>query len=181
MPPEEMWQQFFNPSTVLAKMQLTPIIRDVVDFGCGFGTLSIPAAQIVRGTVHAIDIDAEMIAATRDKAHALGLQNVNTIQRDFVSEGTGLADASVDYVMLFNILHAEDPATLLREARRILRPQGILAITHWNYDSETPRGPSMSIRPRPEQCVQWAKDVGFAPSDGPIDLPPYHYGWLFRR
>ena len=56
--------------------------------------------------------------------------------------GAGLPGESVDYAMLFNILHAEDPQVLLCEARRILRPAGRVAVMHWNHDPNTPRGPS---------------------------------------
>jgi ubiquinone/menaquinone biosynthesis C-methylase UbiE len=59
----------------------------------------------------------------------------------------------VDYAMLFNILHAEQPERLLREARRILAPHGLLGIIHWNYDPSTPRGPSMEIRPARNSVV----------------------------
>jgi len=55
-----------------------------------------------------------------------------------MSEGSGLEDASVDYVMLFNILHAKEPKKLLKEAYRILKPGGKLGIIHWNYDSKPP-------------------------------------------
>ena len=67
------------------------------------------------------------------------------------------------------------------EARRILKPDGLLAVMHWNYDASTPRDPSMTIRPRPESCRAWAIDAGFDLA-GPeqIDLPPYHYGIVFR-
>ena len=87
-----------------------------------------------------------MVQATAAKAQEAGLQNVKTYLRDFVTDGTGLPAASVDYAMLFNILHAERPEVLLREALRVLKPGGKLAITHWNYDPTTPRGPSMDIR-----------------------------------
>jgi hypothetical protein len=88
----------------------------------------------------------------------------------------------VDYAMLFNILHAERPDVLLREARRALKPGGLLAITHWNYDPSTPRGPSMDVRPRPEQCRDWAIQAGFRLLDpGIIDLPPYHYGMALQQ
>jgi ubiquinone/menaquinone biosynthesis C-methylase UbiE len=153
-----------------------------VDFGCGYGTFSIPAAQIVRGTVHALDIEPEMVAATAAKAKAAGLSNLRASERDFVTDGTGLPDASVDYVMLFNILHAEEPLTLLREAHRVLSRGGRLGIMHWNYDPTTPRGPSMNIRPRPGQCRAWAEQAGFRLA-GPerIELPPYHYGIVMAR
>ena len=39
--------------------------------------------------------------------------------------------------MLFNILHAERPNVLLKEALPLLRPSGVLAIVHWNYDPAT--------------------------------------------
>jgi hypothetical protein len=81
----------------------------------------------------------------------------------------------VDYAMLFNILHLENPAVLIGEARRILRTNGKLGIIHWNYDPSTPRGPSMEIRPKPEDCVTWAEKEGFH-SPQRYDFKPYHYG-----
>ena len=61
-----------------------------------------------------------------------------------------------------------------------LKINGKLGIIHWNYDSTTPRGPPMEMRPKPEQCVKWAKNVGF---NNPIkyDLKPYHYGIIMRK
>jgi len=123
-----------------------------------------------------------MISATRLKAKANGLHNIHIECRDFVEFGTGLPDKYADYALLFNILHAEYPEDLLKEAYRILRPGGHVAIIHWNYDPSTPRGPSMDIRPRPEQCKYWAESVGFQSSvSGHIDLPPYHYGLQLRK
>jgi len=182
MPPEEMWQSFFDPIAVLTKLGLDTNCGDVLEFGCGYGTFTIPASLTVRGKVYAIDIEPEMLAITGEKANAVGIENIELMQRDFVAEGCGLTDNTVDYVMLFNILHAEERMALLREAWRVLRPSGKLAIIHWNYDSATPRGPSMVTRPKPGQCRAWAEKVGFAaisPTD--IDLPPYHYGLLLER
>jgi len=177
MPEESLWSTFFVPEDVLARLGLTADCCDAVDFGCGYGTFTIPAARIVRGVVYALDIEPEMVAATVAKARAAGLANVLARQRDFVAEGSGLPDGAVDYAMLFNILHAEDPLALLREARRVLSAGGRLGIMHWNYDPTTPRGPNMAIRPRPEQCRAWAEQAGFRLA-GPerINLPPYHYG-----
>jgi len=181
MPPEEMWQSFFDPNGVLTKLGLDSNCRDVLEFGCGYGTFTIPAAQRIRGTVYAIDIEPEMLANTGAKSKAFGAANIELLQRDFVVDGSGLADRTVDYVMLFNILHAQERMALLREARRVLRPHGKLAIIHWNFDASTPRGPSMSIRPKPGECRAWAEEVGFAAiSPADIDLPPYHYGLVLE-
>lgn len=185
MPDESMWSGFFSPAETLAKLGLTGSCGDVVDFGCGYGTFTIPAARIVAGTtgiVRALDIEADMIETTRRKAAAAGLANIRVEQRDFMTDGTGLTDTSVDYAMLFNILHCERPQVLLREAFRVLSPGGRLGIMHWNYDPSTPRGPAMDIRPRPEQCRDWAIAAGFRLAvANRIDLPPHHYGWVLIK
>ena len=60
------------------------------------------------------------------------------------------------FAMLLNILHIEDPVSLLTEAHRVVRPRGRIGVIHWIYDVRTPRGLPLSIRPRPEQCRAWA-------------------------
>jgi SAM-dependent methyltransferase len=181
MPDEAMWAQFFDARSILTTLDFSTTNADVVDFGCGYGTFTVAAARITSGTVYALDIDAEMIAATAAKAASFGLDNVRTIARDFVAEGTGLPNASADYAMLFNILHAEQPVELLREALRVLRPGGKAAVIHWIHDAATPRGPDLRIRPRPEQCRAWAQDAGFEIARPTIALPPHHHGLLGRK
>ena len=182
MPEEQTWDGFFDPESILSKLDLTSKCKDVVDFGCGYGTFTIPAAKIVSSKVYSIDIEEEMLRVTQAKAVAAGLKNVETLLRDFVTEGTGLDSACCDYVMLFNILHCERPEVLLREAHRVVRKWGKLGIIHWRYDSATPRGPSMSIRPRPEQCQQWAQRAGFKLMSGGIfEIEPYHYGMVLQK
>jgi ubiquinone/menaquinone biosynthesis C-methylase UbiE len=180
MPEEGYWAGFFNPENILEKMGINGKIKDVADFGCGYGTFSIPVAKLVSGKVYAIDIESEMIEITKRKAEENGLDNIEIILRDFISNGSGLNDENVDYAMLFNILHAEEPEKLLREAYRILRKDGKLGIIHWNYDPTTPRGPSMEIRPKPEQCIEWAESVGFE-FQQTYNLKPYHYGIMMQK
>jgi len=98
-----------------------------------------------------------------------------------MSDGSGLQDKSVDYTMVFNVLYTgEKPEKLLKEAYRILRYGGKLGIIHWNYDPTTPRGPSMEIRPKPEQCIDWATNSGFN-SPKKYNLKPYHYGIVMKK
>ena len=182
MPEEKVWDSFFDQASILSKLQLTSECKDVVEFGCGYGTFTIPAARIISGDVFAIDIEQEMLDSTQKSASKLNLTNIKYILKDFVKEGTRLPDNSVDYAIVFNILHYEQPVKLLEEAFRVLRNGGTVGIIHWNYDPETPRGPEMSIRPKPEQCRQWAEEAGFEMAgDGIIDLPPYHYGMALRK
>ncbi|OGT19358.1 MAG: methyltransferase type 11 [Gammaproteobacteria bacterium RBG_16_57_12] len=180
MPEEGLWQGFFDPRRTLHLLDLDSSVNEAVDLGCGYGTFTIPAAQLAL-QIHAFDIEPDMIETTRRKAQAQGITNIRYHRRDFVLQGTGLLADSVDYVMLFNILHAENPRNLLRETHRILRPAGKVGIMHWNYDPETPRGPPMRIRPRPEQCRKWAEQEGFIMIKPFVDLPPYHYGMVGQK
>lgn len=122
-----------------------------------------------------------MIKAAGAKAASAGLANVQLHLRDFVAEGTGLPDAGVGFVMLFNILHAEDPERLLHEAHRILARGGTAAVMHWVSDRPTPRGPSIDIRPSPADCRKWLTDEGFRIEGDVVDLPPYHFGLVGRK
>jgi len=180
MPKEEKWSEFFDPNKVLELLGVNSTLEDVADFGCGYGTFTIPAARIISGKIYAFDIEPEMIETVQRKAKAIALNNVKTILRDFVSNGSGLKDASVDYVFLFNILHIEKPESLLIESYRILKAGGRVGIIHWNYDASTPRGPPMDMRPRPEQLKLWAELVGFI-FEKMFDLKPYHYGLVLRK
>lgn len=180
MPEEATWQSFFKPEEVLTKLGLNADTQRVVDFGSGYGTFSLPCARIVRGEVIGLDIESDLVHACRMQAKAEGLANLRFENRDFVAAGSGLADASIDFLMLFNILHAEEPEILLNEAQRILVPGGTLAVMHWNHDATTPRGPSMAIRPRPEDCRKWVKACGFVTLSPIIPLPPWHYGFTAK-
>lgn len=177
----ERWEAFFNPLTVLSELGIDNKCRKIIDFGCGYGTFAIPAAQISHGIVYAIDIDDEFIAECMRRVKENGLKTVKCMQRDFVLEGVGLPANEANYAMLFNILHAEDPIAILKEAYRVLLPLGKVGIIHWNYDTSTPRGPSMKIRPRPEQCQEWIKLAGFNLIKPHINIPPYHYGIVGQK
>ena len=180
MPDKDMWEKFFDPGKVLTTLGLNNRTIDVAEFGCGYGTFTIPAAKMIEGIIYAFDIEPEMVRITQEEVKKHNLGNVKTVLRDFIADGSGLPAESVDYVMLFNILHLENPGLLLAEAKKILKKGGKLGIIHWNYDPSTPRGPSMDIRPKPEDCIKWAIEAGFS---DPIqhDLKPYHYGIVFKK
>lgn len=167
---------------MVEKLDCTGPCGDVVEFGCGYGTFTIPAAERTAGRVIAIDIDAIMVAETTRKAARAGLSNVVGLVRDFTAGGTGLPDAQAGRAMLFNILHIDDPVGLLREAYRVLAPGGEVGIIHWRTDIETPRGPSLPIRPSAEQCRAWGEEAGFDfMRCEPLCCCSWHWGLVMRR
>jgi ubiquinone/menaquinone biosynthesis C-methylase UbiE len=180
MPEQSQWEGYFDPPTILAKLGVSANDSELVDFGSGYGTFTLAAAKLIAGTVFALDIEPAILRAAEARAKNVGLANIEFISRDFIADGSGLADGLADYAMLFNILHTAHPVALLREARRNVKPSGKVGVIHWNYDAETPRGPPMAMRPRPSDCKRWAQVAGFI--CGPeIDLPPYHYGFVLAR
>lgn len=180
MPEETTWSKFFDPKQILQQMEFTPDLEFVVDLGCGFGTFSIPASQMIKGKIHAFDIDPKMIEHLQSKIEHLNLKNIDLHLTDFITDGSGLADNSIDYVMLFNILHHDKPHQILNEVHRILKTGQKAGIIHWRSDIPTPRGPQLAIRPTLGQCKQWAIESGFAISKELI-LEPYHFGIIITK
>src|ERR1035437_2922337 len=175
MPEETMWSKFFDPELILQQMEVTPDLHSVVDLGCGFGTFSIPASRLVKGRIHAFAMDVEMINQLKSKMDYQGIKNIDLHPNDFIAVGSGLPDNSMDYVMLFNILHHDNPHQILNEVNRILKKGAKAGIIHWRTDIPTPRGPQLDIRSTSEQCEKWATESGFAISRKLI-LEPYHFG-----
>lgn len=184
MPDEDYWDSFFQPEGILDRLLVSHGgCYNLLEFGCGYGTFSLPAAKRTRGMVTALDIESVMVELVAERAKASGLLNVQAELRDFVQHGTGVPDSSQGHAMVFNLLHIEDPLSLLNEAYRTLRPGAALSVIHWRSDIETPRGPPLAIRPKPEQCAAWLSNAGFD-SVVYVDLgpsAPYHFGLLAQR
>ncbi len=183
MPVSWQWEEFFDPRRVVDLLGCADSPGDVVEFGCGYGTFTLPVALKLMGTVHALDVDPEMIGSVTRSVAQEGIGNILPTLRDFMEDGSGLADGSMVHAMVFNLLHIEDPLGLLREAHRVLAPGGKLSIIHWRTDLETPRGPSMDIRPTPGQCFSWAACAGFQ-NRQTVQLgssAPWHYGLLLSK
>jgi SAM-dependent methyltransferase len=180
MPEQTYWESLFNIGTILDGLQVGEQIHDAVEVGCGYGTFTLPVAQRIQGILHTFDIEPEMIEITRARAASEKIQNVRVGLRDVIVNGFGLPANSADAVLLFNILHADNPEALLRVAADVTRPGGRILAIHWRSDIPTPRGPALSIRPRPDQIVGWAASVGLRSEPSQL-FPPWHFGMALHR
>ena len=105
-------------------------------------TLPITAADIGAGT----GISSRLLAARDIKVIAIepnpemrnaGIRDATSLVewQDGTAENTNLPDASVDLVTCFQAFHWFTPEPTLSEFRRILKPQGKLAVV-WNFRDE---------------------------------------------
>lgn len=115
-------------SKVLSEVGIEPGFT-VLDYGCGPGGYIQPALDLVgpSGKYYALDRDPQAVRRVDKLSVSKGLTNVETIQSD---RATGLPDASVDVVLLYDIFHMlDDPDGVLRELYRVLKPNGTLSIS----------------------------------------------------
>lgn len=181
MPEQDYWESFFDVSNILKVLSINNTIKNIAEIGCGYGTFTIPIAKNISGKVFAFDIDKNMISVTNNKLNILKINNVELCKKDVLEQGTGLANESVDYVVLFNILHNKKPSDFLNEAYRILKPSGKIGIIHWRSDIQTPRGPDLSIRPKPNEILSNVNLKLFKILISHTILEPYHFGILLQK
>jgi ubiquinone/menaquinone biosynthesis C-methylase UbiE len=102
----------------------------VLDYGCGPGFCTIPAAKIVssQGMIYALDIHPLSIKIIKKKIKKHSLKNVKTILTD---NGTGLPGESIDVALLFNVIFMiKDKEKLIDELHRILKKGGIISVVN---------------------------------------------------
>jgi ubiquinone/menaquinone biosynthesis C-methylase UbiE len=127
---------FFPRGRVLEEAGIKPGFH-VLDYGCGCGSYVVPLAKLVgeSGRVYALDIHPVAIRKVQHIARKNRLVNVVTIRSDCQ---TGLADTSVDAVLLYDVFHHfSEPDRILKELYRILKPGGVLSFSdHHMKESE---------------------------------------------
>jgi len=99
----------------------------VVEYGCGPGSYTIPAAKLVgpKGKVFAVDIQPLAIKTIKGKATREGLTNIEAIPVD--SYNTGIQGSSVDLVLLIDTLHMiSNRDALFQEIHRLLKQDGLI-------------------------------------------------------
>ncbi len=112
----------------------------VLDYGCGPGAYSVLSAQAVgeSGRVYALDIHPLASQMVEAKAARMHLANIQTIVSDCA---TGLPDDSIDVALLYDIFHMlGNREEVLRELRRVLKPDGILSFSDHHMKEESIKG-----------------------------------------
>lgn len=132
----------------------------VGDLGCGTGQVSASLAPFVRRVV-AVDGSAAMLGAARTR-----LAGIDTVEvRAGELEALPVDDGELDAALLFLVLHyAAEPADALAEARRALKPGGVLLVVdmapHDREDYRQTMG-HVWLGFGGEQLEGWLRETGF--------------------
>ena len=120
---------FWSSKRRLKKIPLREGMR-VVGYGCGPGRYTLPIAKLIgpEGKVFAVDIQPLAIKTVKKKTARQGLGNVEAELVD--SYDTGIPGATIDLVLLIDILHMiKNRDALFHEIHRLLKPEGLLFVT----------------------------------------------------
>ena len=137
----------------------------VLEMGVGTG-LALPRYD-PRKRITGIDLSADMLERARSRVDRLGLANIDDLM-ELDAERTGLPAASFDVaVAMFVASVVPDPARLLAEMRRLVRPSGTLVfVNHFSAQS----GPRLWVE---RALAPAGRKLGWHP-DFPMEalLPP---------
>ncbi|MFD9031124.1 methyltransferase domain-containing protein [Streptomyces sp. NPDC059567] len=127
------WRTAANSAAYLIP-ELRPGL-DVLDVGCGPGTITADLAALVApGRVTAVDAAEDVLDKARATSAERGLENVEFAVADV--HDLDFPDDSFDVVHAHQVLqHVGDPVRALSEMRRVCRPGGVVAARDSDYGS----------------------------------------------
>lgn len=152
----------------LTELRINQLLSDIaaikegmtcIDLGCGTGVFSFPLVDHVgeKGHIYAVDESNEMLDYIRKKKP---LKNMLLINRD--ASDTGLKSNIADICLLAFILHeVSNSYSLIKEAFRLLKPNGNLLVVEWKAELDS-KGPPSHVRIPQDQLMQLFNQAGFA-------------------
>ncbi len=118
------------------------------DLGSGTGYIAVPLARSTSKVI-ALDVQREMLEALLD--HADGQENIEPVIADVAR--LPLADASVDRVVLVNVLHeVENAERMIDCVNKALKPGGRISVVDFPR-RPTAMGPPVEERIEPDDAV----------------------------
>lgn len=152
----------------------------MADIGCGIGYFTIPASKIVgkNGKIFAMDILPEMLNDIEIKLSDNNISNIETVLTE--ENNLKLTDNKVTFAFISLVLHeADEKENFLSEVKRIITPNGKIAIVEWEkVNSEF--GPPIDHRLDRIYLAKMLDSLGFS-NISIIDIGDNFYGIIAQN
>jgi predicted methyltransferase len=140
MDDEKRWLSIDGPE-LIAKIGISAG-HTVVDFGCGDGYYTFPAAKVVQpeGRVYALDNDKVTVQKIKRKAAEDLYENIIPILVP-ANLSVGLDQEIADVALLYDVLHYFQESArkdVYAELHRLLKYEGLLSVYPKHYKSDSP-------------------------------------------
>jgi ubiquinone/menaquinone biosynthesis C-methylase UbiE len=148
IPPDFIWERL--------SMQPPPAAT-FIEIGAGTGFFSTRFAKRTNGgRVYACDISKTMVDWMKKN-----ITTPDVIPILMKDDRVPLEEGIADLVYTINLHHElSEPVTMLKEASRLLKPDGRLFIADWKKE-DMPRGPRMGIRFTSQKVMDQLTEAGF--------------------
>lgn len=173
---------FMDPSQILSLAHLRPN-DTVADFGAGSGFLARAASALVpQGNVFAIEINRDIVARLNREVLEMHIGNMHPLWGDIeVPNGSKIANDSIDFLILSNVMfHLEDKLSALKEARRVLKPEGRVLVVDWE-DSFAGIGPAPKFVFNKQSAEDLFAKSGFTKVTDSLPGGDHHYAIIFKK
>ena len=141
-----------KPETVVERMRLKPGMI-IIEIGPGKGSYTKALAKNILpdGKVYALDIQESIINRLKKRIEKEGITNI--IPKIDDAYNLSFEDESVDRVLMIACLpEIPDPIRVLKELKRVLKPDGLISLSEMLPDPDYPRRKTEK---------KWAEEAGF--------------------
>ncbi len=150
LPPDVMWRALGSPDA-----------KVITEIGAGTGLFAEAFAELApRAVVYAVDTEQVMLDwMVEHRPYARSGRIVPVLSSE---TRVPLDDGIADVVVMINVHHElADPEAIYAEAFRLLAYRGRALVVDW-APRETPKGPPLTVRVRPDELVRMLEGCGFS-------------------
>jgi len=175
--------KLLSASAILGQLGVAKDMK-VADLGCGqYGYFVFSLARMVgaAGRVYGVDIIKGALELIKKQAKLENLPQIETVWSDLEVYGaTPIPSGSLDAAFLINTLYqSHHSLDMLKEAMRMLKPQGKLVIVDWG-EKDKNIGPPPFQRVKKEKLLAVLAGLGLV-LEQEFSPGAYHYGLNYKK